>query len=281
MKKQFVSMPGPGRSAHALPILCAAVLLAVCLSGCGLLSRTDRGGDMACSFKEPVESVHIECESCDVRFSVGGGDACAVEYLGPSRMACTAEVKNGTLRIEEKRVHRLMFWNWFSRRSSKLTVFLPREEYDELELSTVSGDVDLDDGDLFRDVWITTVSGDIDLTGAGGGEAVLSSVSGDMAFRDGSARELSVSTTSGDVTVTGVDVAGRAELSTVSGDVALLDADAESLSISTTSGDVSTDLRTAKEYVTHTVSGDVSVASSQPGAGRCEIETISGEILCR
>ena len=300
MKKPFVSAPGPGRLSRVLPILCAAALLAVCLCGCVTVEWPGQGGDMACSFEEPVESVRIQCESCDVSVS-DGGDTCAVEYRGPSRMACTAEVKNGTLQIEEKRVHRLSFWNWFSRKSSKLTVLLPREQYDALELCIVSGDVKLEDGDLFRDLRIVTTSGDMDLTGAGGGEVILESVSGDVKFRDGNASGLSVgttsgdvavtgvdvsgraelSTTSGDVTVTGVDVTGRAEISTTSGDVALLDADAESLSISTTSGDVRTELRTPKEYVTHTGSGDASVASSQPGAGRCEIETVSGEILCR
>jgi len=117
----------------------------------------------------------------------------------------------------------------------------------------------------------------VDVTGRG----EFHTISGEVAILDTDAESLSVSTTSGDVTVTGVDVTGQAELSTTSGDVALLDADAESLSITTTSGNVRTELRTPKEYVTHTGSGDVSVANNVPGAGRCEIETVSGEILCR
>ena len=312
-----------GRAGGIATVLVVAAIVVAGLATRGWLFRpaadVGTGGDMACDITEPFEDVRIDVVSCDVSVSAGG-NTCAVEYRGPSRMACTAEVKNGTLQIEEKRVRRLSFWNWFSRRNSKLTVILPQEQYDALELCAVSGDVKLEDGGLFRDLRIATTSGDMDLTGAGGGDVTLESTSGDMEFRDGSASSLSVGTTSGDVAVTGVDVSGRAvlstisgevalldadaeslsvsttsgnvtvtgvdvtgrtELSTTSGDVVLLDADAESLSISTTSGDVRTELRTPKEYVTHTVSGDVSVANNVPGAGRCEIETVSGEILCR
>jgi len=293
-----------GRAGGIATVLVVAAIVVAGLATRGWLLRpaagSGTGGDMSCDITETFEDVRISTVSCDVSVSAGG-DTCVVEYRGPSRMACTAEVKNGTLQIEEERVRRLSFWNWFSRKISKLTVILPREQYDALELGTVSGDVKLEDGDVFRDVRIVTTSGDMDLTGAGGGDVTLESVSGDVKFRDGNASGLSVGTTSGDVAVTGVDVSGRAELtttsgdvtvtgvdvtgqtelSTTSGDVALLDTDAESLSISTTSGDVRTELRTPKEYVTHTGSGDVSVANSVPGAGRCEIETVSGEILCR
>ena len=293
-----------GRARSITSILVVAAIVVAGLATRGWLFRPaadgGTGGDMACDITEPFEDVSISAVSCDVEISVGSGDTCVVEYRGPSRMACTAEVKNGTLQIEEKRIRRLSFWNWFSRKITKLTVFLPQDEYEGLTLETVSGDVKLEDGDLFRDLRIVTTSGDMDLTGAGGGEVALESVSGDVKFRDGNASGLCVGTTSGDVTVAGVDVTGQAELSTTSGDVAvtsvdvtgqaelsttsgdvaLRDADAESLSISTTSGDLRTELRTPKEYVTETTSGEVTVTASQAGAGRCSITTVSGDILC-
>lgn len=271
--------PKSGRMGRVLTILCAAAILAACLSGCGMLGWTARGGDMSCDIAEPFEDVSIHCVSCDVAVSVGGAETCAVEYRGSSRRACTAEVKNGVLQIEEKFAHRLSIRNLFGTRNAKLTVFLPQGQYDALELRTVSGDVELEDGGLFRGVQITTVSGDMDLAGAGG-DVTLESVSGNMKLRDGSAGDLTVGTTSGDVAVTGVDVAGQAELRTVSGDVTLLDTDASSLSIRTTSGDVHTALQTAKEYVAHTTSGEVAIAANTVGAGRCEIATVSGDICC-
>ena len=269
----------PGGALRVLAVICAAVLLAMCLSGCGPLRIADQGSDMACDITEPFENVDIEVVSCDVDFSVGG-DTCVVQYRGPSRMACTAGVKNGTLCIEEKMARRLSIRNLFGFRDAQLTVFLPQKQYDELELETVSGDVDLDDGDIFRTLELSTVSGNIDLAGAAGGDVTLASVSGDIKFRDAEVRRLDVTTTSGKADVTGVIAEGRAELSSVSGHITILSSDAESLEISTISGDVHTALLTSKEFVTHTTSGEVAVACSLPGAGRCGITTVSGGIRC-
>lgn len=271
----------PGRAAV---ILIVAAIIAAGIGARVLLHRTalgGTGGDMTCDLTETFEDVSIQGVSCDVSFSVVGGDTCVVEYRGPSRMACTAEVRNGTLQIEEKRVRRLSFWNWFSSKNSKLTVFLPEKQYDELAVETVSGDLDLPAGDSFRTLKVTAVSGEVSLSGAaGGGDVTVETVSGDVEIRDADVRRLKVSTTSGEQIVKGVVAEGRAELSSVSGDIELTSSDADSLEISTISGEVHTALKTAKEYVTSTTSGEVSVAQNVPGAGRCSISTISGDIRC-
>lgn len=269
----------PGRLVRVLSVLCAAALLAALLSGCGLLRRQARGGDMACDITEPFEDVSVQGISCDVSFSVGG-DTCVVEYHGPSRMACTAEVKNGTLVIQEKLARRLSLRNLFNLKDSRLTVFLPQRQYDELTLEIVSGDIDMPSGDVFRDLELMTVSGDIKLAGAGGGDVTVETVSGDVEIRDGRVSQLKVRTTSGSMELTAVLAEDQAALRTVSGNIDILSSDAESLEISTTSGDVHTALQTAKEYVTHTTSGEVTIASNVPGAGRCGITTVSGDIRC-
>ena len=267
----------------------AVILVIVAIAAIGIGARVllrspllgGTGGDMTCEFTETFEDVSIQGVSCDVSFSVGGGSTCVVEYRGPSRMACTAEVRNGTLQIEEKRVRRLSFWNWFSRKISKLTVFLPQKQYDELAVETVSGDLDLPAGDSFRTLKVTAVSGEVSLSGAaGGGDVTVETVSGDVKIRDADVRRLKVSTTSGEQVVKAVVAEDWAELSSVSGDIVLTASDADRLEISTISGDVHTALKTAKEYVTSTTSGEVSVAQNVPGAGRCAISTVSGDIRC-
>ena len=113
-----------GRAGGIVTVLVVAAIVVAGLVTQGWLLRPaaggGTGGDMSCDITETFEDVRIDVVSCDVSVSAGG-DTCVVEYRGPSRMACTAEVKNGTLQIEEKRVRPLSFWNWFSRKISKLT----------------------------------------------------------------------------------------------------------------------------------------------------------------
>ena len=274
--------PRRGHSVRAASILCAAVILIAGLAVRGFFHRSSQGGDMSCTVSESFEDIRIETVSGDVNFSVGGTDTCIVEYHGPSRMKCTAQVKNGTLVIEEKSAGRWP-WNWslFGTHSGRLTVFLPQRPYGALSAETVSGDIELPSGIAFRSLSFAAVSGDISLAGAETGSLTAETVSGNTEIRGGSVSSLSVSTTSGDQTVTSVTVAGRAELSTVSGSIAVLASDAESLEISTISGDVNTELLTPKDYITSTTSGEVSVIPSQPGSGRCGISTVSGNIVCR
>lgn len=271
-----------GRAGRITAILIVAAIVIVGFATRGWLFRpVTGGGDMTCDITEPFEDVSIGCVSCDVSFSVGGSDTCIVEYRGPSRMVCTAEVRHGTLVIEEKLARRLSIRNLFGFQDSQLTVFLPAKQYDELTLETVSGDVDLPAGDSFRTMQFTAVSGEVELSGAaGGGDVTVETVSGDVEIRDADVRRLKVSTTSGEQVVKGVMAEDWAELSSVSGNIELLDSDAERLEISTISGDVHTALQTVKEYVTDTTSGEVSVAKNVPGAGRCAISTVSGDITC-
>ena len=271
----------PGRAAVIL------IILAILIAGVGVRVLLHRpilggmGGDMACDITETFEDVSIQGISCDVSFSVGGGDTCVVEYRGPSKMVCTAEVKHGTLVIEEKLARRLSILNLFGLRDSKLTVFLPAKQYDELTAETVSGDVDLPVGDSFRALKVATVSGEVSLSGAaGGGDVTVETVSGDVEIRDADVRRLQVGTTSGEQVVKGVVAEDWAELNSVSGNIEMTASDADSLEISTISGDVYTLLNTVKEYATSTTSGEVSVAQNVPGAGRCSISTVSGDIRC-
>ena len=287
-------IPSPGydpqepqrRSGNSGRVATVIVVIAILIAGLGVrgllrLGPAGTGGDMSCDVSAQYENVRIEAVSCDIVFSVGSTDTTSVEYRGPARMTCTAEVHNGTLVIEEKRSGLwLSLMSLFGVRDSKLTVYLPETQRDALKVETVSGNVDLARAGCFRMVEIAAVSGDIELAGTGNTDVTVETVSGDVAIRSGSARSLYVGTTSGDVSVRNLEVDGRVELSTISGEIDFLSSDAQSLDITTTSGDVHTAILSPKDYVTNTVSGDVSVTETQPGAGRCGISTISGDILC-
>lgn len=276
---------GSGRSSRVVSIVVVAAILIAGLGLRGLLRYrpVGSGGDMSCDVTQQYESIRIQTVSCDVDIDVGTNDTSSVEYRGPSRMVCTAEVHNGTLVIEEKSAGRwLSLRNLFSFRNweSKLTVYLPEREYKALSVETVSGDVEIPRGGVFRVLDLATISGEIELAGTEESDVTAETVSGDVNIRSGSMKSLTVGTTSGELSATNVSVYGPAEFNSVSGDIDFLYSDAASLTVSAISGDVHTAILTPMEYITHTTSGEVSVAASQPGAGSCRITTTSGDILC-
>ena len=54
--------------------------------------------------------------------------------------------------------------------------------------------------------------------------------------------------------------------------------DGGEINIKTTSGDVKGSLRSEKQFVTHTTSGDIRVQDSSFAAEKCTISTTSGDI---
>ena len=317
--------PKPARRGPSIAAVSAVVIAVLLLLGLGLrgvLARTGPGGDMTCNIGERFEDVRVETVSADVRFHVGGSDTCIVEYKGPSRMRCTAEVKNGTLAVVEKPARRWPFglWGLFGTHRVEVTVFLPERQYDELTVETASGDIEAPSGGAFRSLSfssvsggqmldgveadsltaqstsgnvsvqnsrlgslsVSTTSGDQDAASADiAGHAAFEAVSGNISIQNSRLGSLTVSTTSGDQDAESTDIAGHAELSAVSGKISVTSSDAGSLEFSTTSGDVYTELLTPKEYITETMSGDVSVTASESGAGQCAVTTTSGDITCR
>ena len=152
--------------------------------------------------------------------------------------------------------------------SIDITAMLPEDL--ALNISTGSGDIDLDDRTAPVD--ISTGSGDVvaahmdgglDMT-TGSGDLHLTGVKGLLKFSSGS----------GDVSVT--EAAGRAEISTGSGDVEI-DRAGGDVKVSTGSGDI--DVGTLEgDLHARASSGDVMVLDHN---GEADIETSSGDVALR
>ncbi len=258
------------------------------IGGAGSAPRTEE-------YTETVRTAEIDGVSCDVTLLPASDGICRVEYSGSSRYACAAEVKNGTLTVKEKRRVPWIFF-LFGGQSAKLTVYLPAE-CGSLSVDTVSGDLMFPEGFAGEDVvletvsgnltadalrcralTVDTVSGDMELTGAAvDGAASVNAVSGDISLTGLRSGGLAIDTTSGNVGVYDAD-AGTVSIDTTSGDVNLRELGADSVGIDTTSGDVVISLRSPMNYITSTVSGEVSVPPANRTAGTCRVDTTSGDI---
>ncbi len=179
--------------------------------------------------------------------------------------------------------------------SKDLTVYLPRDIYDEINISTVSADISIgevacnefegsttsgsikSEGLSASSVEASTVSGKINLviTEKDCQEMSLNSTSGDINISLSSCRELEASTVSGRINITATGNLFDAEFNSTSGDI--ICTGGKILSASTVSGLVQ--LSPAAEYTkcdASTTSGDVILYLSDSNGFELEFDTASG-----
>lgn len=223
---------------------------------------------------------------------------CKVLYSDGKEINHSIDVYNDTLTIT-----RIDTRHWYERISIfgdddlTLTVYLPKKDYDNLFVKTVSGEIKVAESLKFKNAELYTTSGDIDAMLKESKDLTVKSVSGDIFIKDLLCGPLEVSTTSGDIELANITVSrlntnttsgdtelssvfvsGNVALNAVSGDIEFDDTDAKTLNIKTVSGSVLGRLLSSKNFIINTTSGDVYVPESDPFSGDCEIKTTSGDI---
>lgn len=220
-------------------------------------------------------------------------------------------LENGTLRIlrnKEPLPRRL-----FSEGSGEMTLYLPRGCYESLDITTASGNMEIQQD--FTSVRVSGASSDITLSGTFRGRVDIQTASGDLELNGVSGDTLQVQTASGDVALHNVLVdtleihcasgdldlnrvcgqtlvlesksgdmdlmdtlsKGSFRCKTVSGDMELRRVDGPDMDLETVSGDISGVLLHGKHFTTRTVSGDLALCGGTP-EGTCRIATISGDV---
>lgn len=145
------------------------------------------------------------------------------------------------------------------------------------EIRSTSGDISLT-GYTGGDLYVKSTSGDIRLGGIEAKMAEIRSTSGDLSLSQMGASGLMLKTISGTIKSEQTTSEGHAEMITTSGDISLYETDADTFDIKSTSGDVRGTLLTGKIFETRTSSGSVHTPPSKEGAGKCNINTTSGDI---
>ncbi len=213
------------------------------------------------------DNIDISVDEADVIFmpvDEGGARAVCVER---EKVRHTVEVENGTLRIRSvDRRNPFDHLSFFSK-SLSITVYLPRNDFDNISIRTATGDVRFDSLTA-NEIKLKTSTGDIRVSSVDCAGTVSATVS------------------TGDIRFTGLNCkldncyAAVIAVKTSTGDVRFEDSDAEKLTVRTSTGDVIGTLRTAKVFTVNTSTGDVSVPHSSEG-GSCEIKTSTGDIRIR
>ena len=225
---------------------------------------------------QTIETIDIESRTADVDIVPAEGDTGRVICFGNDQEKYTVVVENGRLIIRP--VEGKKGWSIFSFRfkGPRITVTLPRREYELLSASLDTGDLAVN-GLSFTAVNATLHTGDADITGIRAKSVAVQSNTGDMRLSDIAADTADISVHTGDLKLTGVVCTGDLRCESTTGDIRLTDVDGANVYLKASTGDITGTILTDKTFSAHTSTGDVSVPTGTTG-GRCEANTSTGDI---
>jgi len=130
---------------------------------------------------------------------------------------------------------------------------------DRLDLTTTTGDIQVNSTTVNMELDVETNTGKVQLTEA-------------------SCKKLTAESDTGAITLKRVIVTDSLSIESDTGNVRLENSDAAQLSIKTSTGDVTGTLLSEKNFITETSTGKVRVPKTTSG-GKCEITTSTGDII--
>lgn len=200
--------------------------------------------------------------------------------------------------------------------SPKITVYLPKTEYNALSINESTGNIEIPKDYLFENVDISLSTGDVNFCASVSKSVKIETTTGNIRVENISAGALDLSVTTGKVNVSGVTcrdditvgvLTGKAYLTDIScksvissgttgsislsnviatnkfsverstGDVEFNGCDADEIYVKTNTRNVTGSFLSNKVFITDTDTGSVDVPKIVTG-GRCEINTHTGDI---
>lgn len=218
-----------------------------------------------------IEKIEIDLVNYDVKINVSEDDFIHMKAYGEEDSIKTTN--NKTYRIEQFK-KRFIGINFMTFYSPRIEIFLPINYINDIDIHTVSGDVDALNN-LENKLYIKTTSGDITLknikdskleTTSGDIEASdietidIKTVSGDIDIISGQIK--TINTTSGDININNATVYETGKIKTVSGDIKIGSINDCYVEFSSVSGDakiLNNNRKSDNVLSVNTVSGDINI----------------------
>lgn len=269
---------------------------------------------------ETFDSISINTDTADIIFALSDDGNCRVECHEEENSKYCVTVEDGTLNVEfidERSVYHFIGYIGLNFDSPKITVYLPNDKYESLDINEDTGDITIPDCFSFGDINIELSTGNVDCYPSASDKIKITTSTGYIDVENLTTDTLDLTTSTGAITVGDVtcenDVTvnvstGKSYLSNVecnnfvsdgntgeltlknviadrkfliersTGDVKFEFSDADEIYVITDTGDVTGSLLTDKVFVTKTDTGDVDVPKTIDG-GRCEVSTNTGDIV--
>ena len=266
--------------------------------------------------KDEFSKISIDISTANIILLPSEDGKCRVECYEEEKIKHTVSVKDGTLSIVSVDEREWYDYIGINFDSAKITVYLPKNEYESLTIRESTGRVTIPSLFTFGSIDIKTSTGDVDClasvksemkitTSTGGinlekltagalslevttGRVTVSDVScegdisvkvstGDCILTNTSCKKLSSIGSTGDVTLEKVIASESFFIKRSTGDVHFVSSDAADIFVKTDTGYVKGSLLTKKVFITDSSTGKINVPKTTEG-GKCEIITDTGDI---
>ena len=265
---------------------------------------------------EKFGSISIKTDTSDIVFLPSEDEKCKVVCYEEEKVKHSVSLEGGVLTVNSVDTRKWYDYIGIYSKSTKITVYLPEDNYSSLVIKESTGDIDIPNNFKFESIDVSLDTGDVKCYASASGAIKITATTGDVSVANISAALLELSVSTGKVKVSGVtcegDIkidasTGKSNLSDIvcksfissastgdiflknviakeklyiersTGDVEFEACDAAEIYVRTSTGDVEGSLLTDKVFITETSTGDVEVPKSTAG-GRCEITTSTGDI---
>ena len=267
------------------------------------------------SVTEDFRNISIDTKTADIQILSSEDDFCKVVCFASEKEKYHVSVENDVLTICA--VYEKKWYDYIEimAKTKKITLYLPKHQYDDLMIRESTGDIELFDEFVFKNVDISLKTGDISLKNVlaksvalslSTGDVTMVNVTcenftfqgsaGDLHMKNVLAKSVALSLSTGDVTMVNVTCenftsqgsTGDLHMKNVlaeetifikksTGDVEFEACDAEKVTIQMTTGDVEGSFLSGKYFDVRTNTGDVEIPHGSIG-GICEITTSTGDI---
>lgn len=209
---------------------------------------------------EITESFHnlsINTDTADITFALSEDGKCRVQCYEEEKVKHCVTIREDTLVIEVVNSKSWYDYIGINISSPKITVFLPKAQYDSFLIDVSTGNVRI--GNLsVKELNISVSTGDVTLANL-------------------PCNNLTSTGSTGNVHLDHVTAAQKLSIERSTGNVKFDGCDAAEIFVETDTGNVTGSLLTEKIFFTHTDTGRIDVPQSVTG-GKCEITTDTGNI---
>ena len=171
--------------------------------------------------------ISISTDTADIIFALSDDGKCKVECYEKENAKHSVTVENDVLVV---RINKSWYdYIGYDFGSSKITVYLPKTEYNALFINESTGNVEIPKDYLFDNVDISLSTGDVNFCASVSRLAKIKAITGNICVENTSAGALELSVTTGKVTVSGVTCRDDITVNVVTGNAYLTDSSCRSV----------------------------------------------------
>ncbi len=303
-EKPECKLTGNTHLAKKITVIAVAVIMAAGLLCCMVLLtinnfdlNTIKWETNTYVVEEEFKNISIKGEEAEISLAPSEDDSCKVVCTESERVYNVIEVRDETLAIERVNERK---WNRYIgvfAGEIKLTVYLPKAEYEKLTINNSSGGVEIPEEFTFLEAEVVNSSGHISFAADVGGslslentsggmeiESVLvsgdmeaKSTSGSIEISDIECENLTAENTSGGMDMASVLASGNMEVKGTSGSINFENVECINLNVENTSGRVDcANVIASEEICINNSSGGIELERCD--AGNLKLEATSGNI---